>query len=124
MGREVDSILEDFNKLIQVEISGKNYYVIPEEIAEFKVRWGVGFSEDIYNSLVEVSQPTDKYMMSTHVLNHLISAPVGYEDVLNILKGKLRGEVHKFLARKWASYEKERESEQGLYNLWKYAEAP
>jgi len=118
----VNDLIDNLSKLLEVSYNGRQMYIIPHDSSDFYLRIGVGLSGEVHKALLEISEQTDKVILSTEVLNHLIASPVGYEDILELVKGKLREEVRTYLTKRRSTYEKEKEAEVSLCAIWEQEE--
>lgn len=121
VGMTPDVLLESLDRLVQLHMNNHRGYLVPESYPEFELRLGDQASSVLHKELLGLSYETGKYILSTRVLRYLIASPVGYEDVLNLLKGKLRAQVRGELTRT-ITYERERGLREGMLVLQEYLE--
>ena len=118
----VNELIENLSKLLEISFNDRQMYIIPHDSSDFFLRIGVGLPEEVHKGLLESSDQTDKVILSTEVLNNIIASPVGYEDILELVKGKLREEVRAYLTKRRSIYEKEKEAEASLLAIWEQEE--
>ena len=121
-GIAVEELIDDLSKLLEVCSDGRRIYVVPDAFLDFRIRIGLTASEELHKGLKERSEGVNKYILSTEFLNNLVASPVGYEDILDVVKGRLKGEVRSYLAKPRSIYEKEKEAEDALRIIWEYME--
>jgi hypothetical protein len=121
-GTPAEALIDILNKMLEIYHEGRRTYIVPNDFSEFRTRIGLTASEELHKGLKEKSDNGDRYILSTEVLNNLVAAPVGYEDVLDLIKGQLKGEVRSHLVKPRSIYEREKEAESALYIVWKHLE--
>ena len=121
VGITPEVLLESLDKLAQLHISDQIEYIVPESYHGFETRLRDQAFPELHKELLSTSHESNKYMLSTRVLRYLIASPVGYEDVLNLLKGKLRAQIRGELTG-MTTYERERSLREGMFVLQKFLE--